>query len=201
MLEFGGALPLLKVNEHGEFTAGTLTEAGESIRVATFGRIFGYSRQSMINDDLGALERIGAIAAASARQLEADVCVELLASGSGLGPLMGDGKRLFHADHRNVAATASAPDEGIAEAVLAMRTQVGLDKRVIGIEPTAVVIPAALEHEASKFFSTAYTPSTPDGVNPYASLRSSSIRASTPSRPRAGISSASAGTGCGSCPW
>lgn len=171
VLEFGGALALLKVNEHGEFTSGTLTEAGESIRVATYGRIFGYTRQLMINDDLGALERIGAIAAASARQLEADVCVELLATGSGLGPTMGDGKRLFHADHRNVAATGTAPDEGIAAAVLAMRTQVGLDKRVIGIEPTAVVIPAALEHEVSRFFSSAHVPATPDGVNPYASLR------------------------------
>jgi hypothetical protein len=171
VLQFGGALPLLKVNEHGEFVSGTLTEAGEAIRVATYGRIFGFTRQMMVNDDLGALERIGAIAAASARQLEADLCVDLLATGSGLGPTLADGKRLFHADHRNVAAVGSAPDEGIAAAVLAMRTQVGLDKRVIGIEPTAVVVPAALEHAASQFFSTAFTPATPDGVNPYANLR------------------------------
>ncbi len=53
---FGDHLALEQVNEHGEFHSGTIGEAaGESVRVATYGKIFGYTRQMMVNDDLGAL--------------------------------------------------------------------------------------------------------------------------------------------------
>jgi hypothetical protein len=45
---------LEKVNEHGEFRSGTLAEAAESYRLDTFGRIFGITRQALVNDDLGA---------------------------------------------------------------------------------------------------------------------------------------------------
>ena len=40
-----------------------------------------------------------------AAEFEASFLVDLLVQGSGLGPTLDDGKRLFHTDHGNLAAT------------------------------------------------------------------------------------------------
>ena len=40
-----------KVLEHAEYTRGSFTESDERYSLATFGRIFGISRQAIINDD------------------------------------------------------------------------------------------------------------------------------------------------------
>ena len=56
-----GASPTLeKVEEHGEYTFGTIDEAAESYKLDTFGKIFGISRKALVNDDLGAFDRIAA---------------------------------------------------------------------------------------------------------------------------------------------
>jgi hypothetical protein len=171
-IAFGDHLALEQVNEHGEFKSGTIGEAqGESVRVATYGRIFGYTRQLMINDDLGALQRIGDIASTSARQMEADLCVDLLAGPAGVGPLLADGVRLFATGHSNLKSPGASPLTNIAAAVLAMRKQVGISGKLIDVQPSTLLIPAALEHEVGQFFSTAYSPTTSDKVNPYAGLR------------------------------
>lgn len=53
VVRLGGAPSLEKVNEHGEFKYGSVPEASNAWRLATFGRIIGLSRQAMVNDDLG----------------------------------------------------------------------------------------------------------------------------------------------------
>jgi hypothetical protein len=171
-LQFGDHLALEQVNEAGEFKSGTIGEAqGESVKVATYGKIFGYTRQLMVNDDLGALQRIGTIASTSARQMEADLCVDLLAGPAGVGPLLADGVRLFATGHGNLKSPGASPLTNIAAAVLAMRKQTGISGKLIDVQPSAVLIPAALEHECGQFFSSAYSPVTSDKVNPYAGLR------------------------------
>jgi hypothetical protein len=118
------------------------------------------------------LERIGAIAAASARQLEADLCVDLLATGSGLGPTLADGKRLFHTGHGNLKSPGAAPDAAgeLAAAVKAMRMQTGISGRLIDVQPSVVLVPAALEEGTMKYFAD-YSPSEASSVNPYRNLR------------------------------
>ena len=53
-IKLGETPGLEKVNEAGEFKRGTMKEAKETYSLATFGKIFGISRQALINDDLGA---------------------------------------------------------------------------------------------------------------------------------------------------
>jgi HK97 family phage prohead protease len=66
MLDSSGFL-LAPVNEHGEFTQGNMIDSAESYAVTTFGRIFGITRQALVNDDLGAFtdltRRLGQAAA------------------------------------------------------------------------------------------------------------------------------------------
>ncbi len=54
----GDAPTLQKVNEHGEFTVGTIGEGKETYQLVTYGRIVAVTRQVIINDDLGAFADI-----------------------------------------------------------------------------------------------------------------------------------------------
>lgn len=168
---FGDHLALEAINEHGEFKSGTIGEAqGESVKVGTYGKIFGYTRQLMVNDDLGALQRIGDIAATSARQMEADLVVDLLAGPAGVGPLLADGKRLFHVDHNNLKSPGAVPATDLAAVMLAMRKHVGVSGKTIDVQPTTIIAPPELEEGLLKYFGE-YVPETPTNVNPWRDLR------------------------------
>ena len=98
-VQFAETGALEKVNEHGEYKRGSFVEAKESFAIDTYGKIWGLSRKALINDDLGAFIDMAGKAGATAAEFEADFLVDLLTAGSGLGPLMDDTNRLFHAAH------------------------------------------------------------------------------------------------------
>lgn len=95
-------------NELGEFKNVNIPDGEKSsIAASTKGFILNISREAIINDDLGALtDQASAAGRAAARTVEVDVYA-LLAANAGLGPLMQDGKTLFHADHGNIATGAA----------------------------------------------------------------------------------------------
>jgi Caudovirus prohead serine protease len=154
---------LEKVNEHGEFRSGTMVEAAESYRLDTFGRIFGITRQALVNDDLGAFtdltRRLGQAAAA----FEAQFLVDLVEANGGAGPRMSDGNTLFHIEHGNLAGDAGAPSEdSLSAARLAMRSQVGVQGGLISVTPRFVLVPSALETSVEKLLSTIQATRTAD---------------------------------------
>ncbi|MDI6748245.1 MAG: Clp protease ClpP [Rhodocyclaceae bacterium] len=115
------------VSELGEFKNKTIPDGEKSsITAATKGNIINLSRQAVINDDLGAFVGLAAsFGRASARTIESDVYA-MLALNSGMGPLMGDGKALFHVDHGNIAI-----DGAWAVTILeSMRTKMAMQKDV-----------------------------------------------------------------------
>lgn len=119
-LRMGTFSDLQSVNENGEFKNKKITDADyEKVKIGTKGNIINVSRQMIINDDLGAFLRLaGMLGRAAARTIENDVFAFLKESGGGgFGPMMADGKRMFHADHGNIATTAGAPTIAILEAM------------------------------------------------------------------------------------
>lgn len=106
----GSFSDLKPVNEEGEYENGVLSDAAkETIQGSRKGRILQITPEVLVNDDLGAFSRpTTVLGQAAARTIEKDV-YGLLALNAGLGPLMSDGKTLFHADHGNIAAVAAAP--------------------------------------------------------------------------------------------
>lgn len=100
---------LKAVNEAGEYENGVLGDADkETIKGARKGRILQITPEVLVNDDLGSFVRITtALGQAAGRTIEKDVYA-LLALNGGLGPVMSDGKTLFHAEHKNIA-TGAAP--------------------------------------------------------------------------------------------
>jgi hypothetical protein len=162
---------LEKVGEHGEFKSGTMVEGEETYKIDTFGRIFGITRQALVNDDVGAFTDLSRRLGNAAASFEAQFLVDLLVQSSGLGPLMADGQRLFHSTHGNLSGTGAAPSEDTLKAArLAMRKQTGLGGGLIDVTPYAVLVPADLETATEKLLSQIQAAKT-DDVNPFTSLR------------------------------
>lgn len=172
VLKLGEFSGLQKVTEQGEIKALTAGEAKEGYSLETFGGIFNLTRKALINDDLGAFGRWGEMMGRAAAETEAAQLLALLTQASGAGPLMGDGVRLFHASHGNLALAGAGLGEpgggisGISEARKAMRTQKGLDQKTpINVIPRYLLVGPEQETIAEQLLST-ISAATTDDVQP-----------------------------------
>ncbi len=164
-VQLGGAPDLVKVPEGGEFTYGTVGEAKEVYALSTYGRIIAFTRQMLINDDLSAFDRIPAAFGASAADLESDIVYGILAANAA----MSDTVALFHADHGNLAGTASDVTEaGLTAMYRAFAQQKGIEGRPISIQPRFLIVPPGQRSVSARKQVTQVTPSTTAEVNPYA---------------------------------
>jgi len=152
------------VLEGGEVTRGAMLEARTSYSLATFARIFGLSRQAMINDDLGAFSELAVRYGRAAAEFEAGQLAALLIAN----PTMYDSVALFNAAHGNQAAAPTViSTTSLGVALSAMRRQTGLDAATpIDVTPRYLVVPAALEVIALQNV-TAITPAATTNVNPF----------------------------------
>ncbi len=168
-VQLSEAPTLEKVNEHGEFKAGTLAEASESYKVDTFGRIIGISRQALVNDDLGAFSDLSRRFGEAAAAFENQFLTDLLTSNAGAGPTLSDGEALFHASRGNKGNDAASPIDVpvLSGARLAMRLRKGLAGNPINVQPRYLLVPANRETEAEKALAQ-ITAATVDAVNPLA---------------------------------
>ncbi|WP_051901527.1 ClpP-like prohead protease/major capsid protein fusion protein [Methylotenera sp. L2L1] len=157
MVALSEAPNLLEVPESSEYKNGSFGESAEEFAIKTYGRIFGITRQALINDDLGALTSMPAAFGAAARRLEADLVYGKLLSSSA----MSDGKSLFHADHGNLAAAGTALSiASLAFARAAMRRQKGVNGlQHIDPVPRFLIVPVSLETTAEQLVSSLVDPS------------------------------------------
>lgn len=164
-----GEAPLLeKLGEHGEIKAGTMAEAREAYKIETWARKIGITRQVIVNDDLSAFSDLARRMGQGAAETEARLLVELVEANSGNGPKLSDNKPLFHADHGNKAgAGAAISDTTLSAARLALRTQKGIEDRVIRVTPKYLLVPPALETEAERWLASVAAAKAAD-VNPFA---------------------------------
>jgi hypothetical protein len=171
-VQLGEAPQLQKVSESGEFKRGTIGEARERYRVETYGRVVGITRQTIINDDLDAFTRLPAMYGTAIATLESDIVWAIVVSN----PTMGDGTALFHATHRNLAATgAMLSTASIGDARAAMAKQTGIDKKtVLNIRPSFLLVPVALELAAEQLLAQNIVPAKMADVVPQ-SIRSLAV--------------------------
>lgn len=167
-LRLGELGALQKVSEAGEIKSVTRGEAAESYSLDTYAAIGTISRKGLVNDDLGAFNGFARDAGQAAAQTEAALLWNLLSQSAGAGPLMGDGKRLFHADHGNLLTGAALSVESLDAARKALRLQKGLDgKTFITVTPKYLVVGPELETLAEQLLAT-INATVPEDVNPFA---------------------------------
>jgi hypothetical protein len=164
-LQVGDAPALLEVLDHGEYTFGTIAEAKESVQLKTYGRMFGITRQALINDDLNAFGEVPAAFGRKARDIESDLAWAQITSN----PTMGDGAALFvAATHFNLTSSGtviSVTSLGVGRA--ALRNQKGVDAAtLLNLSPRYLIVPAALETIADQFV-TQITAAQSSNVNSF----------------------------------
>jgi hypothetical protein len=165
-LQIGTAPPLLEILESGEFTSGTIGEAKETLQLVTYGRIFGITRQALINDDLNAFGDIPAKFGRTAADTESNLAWAVITANG----LMGDGVALFSvATHANLT---TGPGTVISVASLgvgrgAIRLQKDIDGTTpLNLSPRYLIVPSALETIADQFV-TQITPAVNASANPF----------------------------------
>lgn len=160
-----------EIREDDEYRYGSRTEAKEEYKIATYGKLFKISRQTIINDDLNALTDTPSKHGEAASRKVGDVVYAVITANSA----MGDGVALFHANHSNLGTAGVLSETTIAEMIKLMKLQKDLKgKRRLNIRPLFYLGPVALEGSAEIFFNSgqfAGANAAATRNNPYAGTR------------------------------
>ncbi|MGC2774330.1 MAG: prohead protease/major capsid protein fusion protein, partial [Bradyrhizobium sp.] len=163
------SLPQLKrITEGGEYTYAGMTDAKESYALATFGRIISVTRQTLINDDMGAFDRIPMLLGRAAAETEANVFWQIILTN----PKMGDGVPLFDAKHNNIGAADGVNVTSLNVARVAMRKQAsfpapGEKPEPMNLTPALILSSPDKETEIQQFLATTLYPQLDAQVNPF----------------------------------
>lgn len=129
------------VPENGEYTSGTFNESGSSLKLVTYGKKFGISRQAIINDDLNALSDVPRKMGQAAKRTVGNAVFSLLTSN----PTLADGVALFHATHHNLVGAGSTISTTSVDGLrVLMATQQDADGNVVRVPLKYVVVPVGL---------------------------------------------------------
>lgn len=166
----GGDFQLKPVAENGEYLQSTITDGASGLKVAKYGRQINLSFEAIVNDDLGVFQRIPGDFARAAATLEASIVWGAIRTNAKTG----DGKALFHADHKNTATAGaiSVASVGAGRKLMWEQRPEGVaasDKDAfIQVSPDLLYVPPALEVDALQFV-TAVAATKGADVNPFGS--------------------------------
>jgi phage major head subunit gpT-like protein/phage head maturation protease len=131
----------------GELKHGDLAEDVFELKAATYGKLVSIDRTAIVNDDLGILQELPSILGAEGARTVSDLV---------FGLLNGAGADFFSAGNGNLLTGASSElsFDALAEAIKRVRTQKDRDGRLIGLVPTTLLVPAALEAKARQLLNS-----------------------------------------------
>lgn len=160
-----------EIGEDDEYKYGSRAEQQEQYKLATFGKLFNISRQTVINDDLNAISDTPMQQGEAASRKIGDVVYAVLIANSA----MGDGTALFHSSHGNLGTAGVISETTVAEAIKLMKLQKDIGgKRRLNIMPKFFIAPVAIEGAAEVFFGSnqfAGANAAATRSNPYAGSR------------------------------
>lgn len=165
--QLSSAPALLEVKEGKAITSGQMSDARESYALVTYGRIIAISRATLINDDLGAFDRLPSMFGTSAAALETSTVYGILLANAN----MADSVALFHATHGNLLTGSAIDETNLTLARKAMRDQTSFadraaDKQKLNLVARYLVTGTAYEIAAMKQVALV-NPTQASGVNPF----------------------------------
>ena len=142
-----------KVGEGGELKHSSLqTEMLPTRKLDTYGTTFTMTREAFINDDIGFLASMPAQYARKAKRKINRQVYELIYEN----PAVFDGAALFHAVHRNLVATGSAPSISVLEQMIQlMGKQIDQFGESIMVEPSKIIVPVGMGMRVNQILGTA----------------------------------------------
>lgn len=132
------------VPEGGEYKYATIGERGETIQLATYGKMFSITRQAIINDDLDAFAKIPRRMGRAAVRTVGNLAYAVLTGN----PTMADGVALFHASHANLPTGAAISTASVDAMRVAMAKQTDGVATALNIRLSKLLVPLALEGTA-----------------------------------------------------
>ncbi len=160
-----------QITEEQSYAYGKMSDDKETYQIATYGKLFAVTRQTIINDDLSALTDIPMKHGEAAARKVGDIAVAVLTANAA----MRDGVALFHADHGNLGTSGAISEVTIPEGIKLMKLQKDLlGKRRLNIRPEFIIAPVTAEGNSEVFFgSTQFAADNKAAtrVNPYSGSR------------------------------
>ncbi len=157
---------LEQIPQKGEVKFDEMSDAKVTGQLVTFGKGFGFTRQSLINDDIGMLTKVPAAYVRASKRGINKAVYKILTTN----PAMADGNALFSAAHNNLGTAGIPSVTTYNEALGAMMHQKGLrGKEVLNIPPKFLLCdPIQYADHATILHSTA-NPSTANAgtFNPF----------------------------------
>ncbi|MHC1726881.1 MAG: Mu-like prophage major head subunit gpT family protein [Syntrophobacteraceae bacterium] len=142
---------LEEVPEGTKYPHGELLDKAETFYPATYGKIFSFTRQAIINDDLnGFFQALSEWGRLGKRKLNQLVYSILTTNGA-----MADGIPLFDNAHSNIGTGGPISVTTVGEARKLMRRQKGIaGLATLNIRPANLIVPASLETVADQLLNT-----------------------------------------------
>ena len=136
----------------GELKHGGLKEEKATNQLGTFGKIFSLTREMIYNDDLAAFMKVPeGMGARAARKVDQLFFTRLLGN-----PVQGDGKTLFHTDHKNWrdGADTALSGDSLALAIQLFLDQTDADGQPINVNPKFLLVPTSLKMTARELLNS-----------------------------------------------
>nr|WP_269092890.1 Mu-like prophage major head subunit gpT family protein [Aliarcobacter butzleri] len=151
---------LAKLKEKGELESLELDENGEAWKLESYGNKFMFTRQMLINDDLGAFSNIVATFGQMAKRTSNGLVYDLLqAKGDFANYKMSDNKSLFHSEHKNTDTAAALSSESLSAARVIMRRQMD-GKTALNINPKYLIVSPENETRAKQLLTSEADPTS-----------------------------------------
>lgn len=131
---------LSKVEQGAEYTYATVGDRGETIQLATYGKLFSINRHAIVNDDLDGFTRIPAKMGRAAIRTVGNLVYAVLTGN----PTMADGVALFHANHANLLTGAALSTASVDIAAAAMAKQTDATGNTLNINMAYLIVPRGL---------------------------------------------------------
>lgn len=168
-VKFDAAVTFEEIGEDGEYKeANLMSDEKAQIQLQTYARMFGITRKTIINDDLGVLTDIPRAIGIGAKQFQSRK-VWAMITGNVVCP---DGQPLFCAKHGNLATGANAStivDAALSYGRTQMRRQKSPQGNELDINPAFLLVPPELETTAQKLLRP-ISPTMVEHVNIWSTL-------------------------------
>lgn len=157
-----GDFPMLeKIAQNGEIKYGELNEGKETISVLSYAKALSVTRQTMINDDLGAINEMLSSYGATVALFE-----EITFYTNALNAVLADGQPVFHSSHANLAGSGGAIDiDTVSAGRASMSKQKSLDKNPLLSNVPAMIVTGPDRITSAEKLVASITPATLATVN------------------------------------
>jgi hypothetical protein len=151
-IALSGFPSLVKLNEHGEVNGGTIKMTSQTMRLETWARKIGFTREMLINDDLGSIARVVRSLGGALSRLENKVVSATYLSN----PVLNENTQpLFSAANNNLLTgpTSALSLTAISEGNKRIRQMKNLDGENMELSARYLVVGSALEDVARQLLA------------------------------------------------